>query len=145
MGQKSKGTRAVWFWVRVSHEVAVELLACEGSSGAGGTAPKLAPPHGCGQQPQLHRSLSVLPAWRRLPSSERSKSKVDTAVFFYDPASEVTFRHFNHILLSMPPCHGGTIWIAGPSWRLATTSGSLFGSRASLSSSVKWGGCTLTS
>lgn len=103
------------------------------------------PPHGCGQQPQLLRSLSVLPAWRQLPSSERSKSKVDTAVFFYDPASEVTFCHFSHILLSMPPCHGGTIWIAGPSWRLATTSGSLFGSRASLSSSVKWSGCTLTS
>lgn len=149
MGQKSKGTRAVWFWLRVSHEVAVELLAwvasCEGSSGAGGTAPELAPPHGCGQQPQLHRSLSVLPAWWRLPPGERSKSKVDTAVFFYDPASGVTFCHFNRILLSMPPCHCGTMWIPGPSWRLASTSGSLFGSRASLSSSVKWGGCTLAS
>lgn len=77
--------------------------------------------------------------------SERSKSKVDTVVFFYDPASEVTFRHFNHILLSMPPCHCGMIWIPGAVLEAATTSGSLFGSRASLSSSVKWGGCTLTS
>ena len=51
MGQESRSNLAEWFWVRVSHEVTIKTSARaaspDSSTGAGGTASKLASSHGC--------------------------------------------------------------------------------------------------